>query len=497
MLKEQSQTLQRALFAADLVIIAIAWTAAFYLRFRVLDVNSDASVDAITRAFPLTVGVREVSFVAYLRFLPGVLVLWGAIFLLSGLYETRRAQRLTLVVFAVARAVFLGLVASIAATFFYRTFSFSRVHMILFGVISSTLLVGVRLTIYVALRRARQQGRNVRRVLIVGAGEAGERLARAFRNYPWMGIDVVGFLDDKHESVRLEAALDKGRRSDLEPQILGPVDSIGEVLDKLNERGRSIDLVYAALPLAAAHKIEKIADAVSRRTANMCLVPDLFHLDLLLNSRVSDIDGLPIIHLIDEAPFDIRQIVKRAIDIGFSVLAILLLSPLLLVLALAVKLSSRGPVFYKQERMGLNGHSFTILKFRSMPVGAEAETGAVWAAEGENRATRTGAFLRKTSLDELPQFLNVLKGDMSVVGPRPERPVLIENFRHEIPGYMLRHKMKAGITGWAQVNGWRGNTSLEKRIQYDIYYIQNWSLWLDAKIMAMTLVKGFGHENAY
>ena len=497
MLKEQSQTLQRALFVADLVAIAAAWMVAFYIRFRLLDVNSGSSVEALTRIIPLTVGPGEVPFAAYLRFLPGVLILWGAIFLLSGLYQTRRAQRLTLVVFAVARAVFLGLVASVAATFFYRTFSFSRVHMLLFGVISSVLLVGMRITIYVALRRARQQGRNVRRVLIVGAGEAGKRLATAFQNYPWMGIDVVGFLDDCKETLDLEALPDVNGRSRSEPQILGPVDAIGDVLDTLNERGRSIDLVYAALPLAEAEKIESIADAVSRRTANMCLVPDLFHLDLLMNSRVSDIDGLPVIHLIDEAPFDIRRLVKRGIDIGFSALAILLLSPLLLAIALAVKLSSRGPVFYKQERMGLNGQKFMMRKFRSMPVDAETSTGAVWAEKDDHRATRTGAFLRKTSLDELPQFFNVLKGDMSVVGPRPERPVFIENFRHEIPGYMLRHKMKSGITGWAQVNGWRGNTSLETRIQYDLYYIQNWSLWLDAKIMALTLARGFVHDNAY
>ncbi len=497
MLKEKSQALQRGLFVADLVLIGIAWIVAFYVRFRLLDVNSTSVAETLSSVLPLTVGLYEVALSTYLRFLPAVLVLWGAIFLLSGLYETRRAQRLTLVIFAVAKAVFLGLVASIAAVFFYREFQFSRVHMLLFGVMSSSLLVGVRLTIFVALRRARQQGRNVRRVLIVGAGVAGERLAAAFRHYPWMGIDVVGFLDDKQDTVLLGSALDRAQRTGPAAEILGPVDAIGEVLDGLAERGRSVDLVYAALPLSAVHKIESIADAVSRRTANMCLVPDLFHLDLLLNSRISDIDGLPIIHLIDEAPFDIRHIVKRAIDIGFSALAILLLSPLFLALSIAVKLSSRGPVFYRQERMGLNGHSFTILKFRSMPVGAEAKTGAVWAEDGENRATPTGAFLRKSSLDELPQFFNVLKGDMSVVGPRPERPVLIENFRHEIPGYMLRHKMKAGITGWAQVNGWRGNTSLEKRIQYDLYYIQNWSLWLDAKIMAMTVMKGFGHENAY
>jgi putative colanic acid biosynthesis UDP-glucose lipid carrier transferase len=255
--------------------------------------------------------------------------------------------------------------------------------------------------------------------------------------------------------------------------------------------------VYAALPLEAAGKIKRVADAVAVRTANLAMVPDLFQLDLLLNARVSDVDGLPVLHLLDEAPFDIRYVAKRAIDIAFSAAALIMLAPVLGLIAVAVKASSRGPVFYQQERMSLNGQTFRMLKFRSMPVGTESRSGAVWAKPGENRATRVGAFLRRTSLDELPQFFNVLLGDMSVVGPRPERPVFIEQFRHEVPYYMLRHKMKAGITGWAQIHGWRGDTSIHKRIEYDLYYIQNWSLRLDLKIMAMTVFKGFVHQNAY
>ena len=480
MLQERSLILQRLLFGFDVVLIGVAWVLAWVLRFEVLTPPAWA---------PLTL---------YLGFLPAVLVLWSAAFLLSGLYQTRRAQRLPLVIFSVARAVFLGLLISVAATFFYRAFSFSRLHMLFFGLISSVLLVGLRVGIYVGLRRLRQQGRNVRRVLIVGAGKAGQRLARAFRQYPWMGFDVVGFLDDRGEEVEAEP-LDSlyPTAAPVPPRILGTVDEIGSVMDGLSAMGRSVHLVYAALPLAAADKIEAIAEACSLRTAHMCLVPDLFHLDLLLNSRVSHVDGLPVIHLLDEAPFDFRHVVKRTVDIAFSAFVLVILSPLLLLIALAVKLSSPGPVFYRQKRMGLNGQTFAMLKFRSMPVNTEAQTGAVWAKEGENRATRVGAFLRKTSLDELPQFINVLRGDMSVVGPRPERPVFIEGFRHEIPGYMLRHKVKAGITGWAQVHGWRGNTSLEKRIEYDLYYVQNWSLWLDLKIMGLTVVRGFIHENAY
>ena len=194
---------------------------------------------------------------------------------------------------------------------------------------------------------------------------------------------------------------------------------------------------------------------------------------------------------------DFRRFVKRVTDVTLSIVVLVLLSPLLLLIALLVRTSSPGPILYRQERMSLNGQTFDMLKFRSMPVAAEKDTGAVWAKPGENRATPIGAVLRRTSLDELPQFLNVLKGDMSVVGPRPERPVFIEKFKEQIPRYMLRHKMKGGITGWAQVNGLRGNTSLEKRIQYDLHYIQNWSLLFDIKIMLMTFWKGFVNRNAY
>ena len=301
MLQERSLILQRLLFGFDVVLIGVAWVLAWVLRFEVLTPPAWA---------PLTL---------YLGFLPAVLVLWSAAFLLSGLYQTRRAQRLPLVIFSVARAVFLGLLISVAATFFYRAFSFSRLHMLFFGLISSVLLVGLRVGIYVGLRRLRQQGRNVRRVLIVGAGKAGQRLARAFRQYPWMGFDVVGFLDDRGEEVKAEP-LDNlyPTASPVPPQVLGTVDEIGAVMDGLSAMGRSVHLVYAALPLAAADKIEAIAEACSLRTAHMCLVPDLFHLDLLLNSRVSHVDGLPVIHLLDEAPFDFRHVVKRTVDIAFS-----------------------------------------------------------------------------------------------------------------------------------------------------------------------------------
>ena len=192
-----------------------------------------------------------------------------------------------------------------------------------------------------------------------------------------------------------------------------------------------------------------------------------------------------------------NRYIKALEDKLLAALILIIISPLLIILALGVKLSSKGPIFYRQERVTWYGKNFHMYKFRSMPVAAENDTGAVWAKAGENRATPFGAFLRKTSLDELPQFWNVLKGDMSIVGPRPERPVFVDKFKDEIPGYMQKHKVKAGITGWAQVNGWRGDTDLNKRIEHDLHYIENWSLWMDIKIIFLTIFKGFIHKNAY
>ena len=463
MLQEQSRLFQRLLFFADVLLVVAGWVLAYLIRFEWL---------TPPEWVPLS---------AYLRLLPWVLLLSAGVFWFSGLYAPDRAQRLPLLTYGIAKAVGLGLLLVAASLSFYRTFSFSRLHMLLFGLVTPVLMVGLRLVLYAGLRRARQQGRNLRRVLIVGAGLAGRKLEEAFHAYPWMGFEVVGFLDDFKRGA---------------PGVLGPIDEAGAVIDRLEGRGQPVDYVYIALPLAAAERIQRLAAELSTRLAHVCLVPDLFQFDIL-NSRITDVDGLPVIHLVDEAPLELRRLTKRLVDVAFSLFFLLLTAPLMGLIALAVKASSPGPVLYRQERMGLNGQRFDILKFRTMPAEAEAETGPVWATPCERRATRVGRLLRRTSLDELPQFLNVLRGDMSVVGPRPERPVFIEEFKAKVPHYMLRHKVKAGITGWAQVNGWRGNTSIEKRIEYDLYYIRNWSLALDLKIMLLTLWRGFVHENAY
>jgi len=235
---------------------------------------------------------------------------------------------------------------------------------------------------------------------------------------------------------------------------------------------------------------------IGDETVDIMVIPDIYEF-VTLRGGIEEFDGLPIINLRNTPLFGWNIILKRAFDLALSSTLILLTSPLMLVIAVLVKMSSKGPVFYVQERMGLDGATFSMLKFRSMRTGAEASTGPVWASKDDERRTPIGRFLRRTSLDELPQLFNVLKGDMSLVGPRPERPVFIHEFRKQIPRYMLRHKVKAGMTGWAQVNGWRGDTDLRKRIDYDIYYIEHWSLLFDIKIVWLTLWKGFVHRNAY
>jgi Undecaprenyl-phosphate glucose phosphotransferase len=258
----------------------------------------------------------------------------------------------------------------------------------------------------------------------------------------------------------------------------------------------AIDHLYIALPPEQHLRMLELIESTSREIVDVKVVPDLLQV-IALRARLEDLDGVPIINVNDVPLQGFNSVVKRAIDIAISFAALAVFGVPLAVIALMVRLTSNGPVFYRQERMGLDGKPFSIVKFRSMHDDAERHTGPVWAQKDDPRVTALGRFLRRSNIDELPQLWNVLTGDMSIVGPRPERPHFVEQFRHRIPQYMLRHKVKAGLTGWAQVNGWRGNTPLEKRIEYDLYYIENWSVRLDLKIMWLTIIKGFFHKHAY
>jgi Undecaprenyl-phosphate glucose phosphotransferase len=288
-----------------------------------------------------------------------------------------------------------------------------------------------------------------------------------------LGYQMVGFVDDQDE-----------REGDRTLPLLGSLSDAAVVA-----RREQIDHLYVALPADRHVKVLALIELTSRECIDVKVVPDLLQF-IALRARLEDLDGLPVININDVPLQGVSAWVKRALDAALSAAGLLVLAVPLAIVALLVRWTSPGPVFYRQERMGLDGKAFTVYKFRSRRVDAEDVTGPVWAEGDDPRATPLGRWLRRLDIDELPQLWNVLRGDMSLVGPRPERPFFVEQFKHRLPQYMLRHKVKAGITGWAQVNGWRGNTSLEKRLEYDLYYIENWSVTLDLKIIWLTVVRG-------
>jgi len=335
--------------------------------------------------------------------------------------------------------------------------------------------------LWVGLPRLRRSSNNLQRILVIGAGALGREITQKLMAHHELGFEVIGFLDDDPSKVGATV---------LGLPVLGTLRQAEEVLAV-----REVDQVYVALPLDAHKKMLQMLELMARECVEVRLVPDVLQY-ATLQATLEDVDGTPVINLSQVPLQGWNTMIKRGMDLLIAIVALLVLLPFFPLVALLIWLEDRGPIFYKQERMGLDGKPFMILKFRSMRVDAESSSGPVWAIKDDPRRTRMGAFLRAWSLDELPQVWNVLRGDMSIIGPRPERPTFVREFKHKMPRYMLRHRVKAGITGWAQVHGWRGNTSIKKRLQYDLYYIQNWSVLLDLKILWMTIRHALRH-NAY
>jgi putative colanic acid biosynthesis UDP-glucose lipid carrier transferase len=406
----------------------------------------------------------------------------AAIFPFVGLYAPQRGVTL----FEEVRLLINGwlLLASIwfAFLFLSKTGSdFSRVWSLYWMALGFVVHFAARVAIRMILRAMRRRGYNVRRIAIVGAGTLGREIARRLRRLPWSGFEIRGFYDD---NVALHGVLTEGLR------VQGPVDQVLRDLDS-----DSIDQIWIALPLRADKRIRELLEGLRRHSVEVRFVPDIFNFTLLHHS-LTEIAGLPVINLTASPLQGVNRVLKKLEDVIVSVMVIAVTFPLMLLIAAGIKASSPGPVFYRQERVTWNGARFRILKFRTMPVDAEASSGPVWSTQNESRATPFGAFLRRSSLDELPQFINALRGEMSVVGPRPERPEFVERFKEEIPGYMQKHLVKAGITGWAQVNDFRGESDLRERIQYDLYYIEHWSLWFDLRIIALTFLHIVRSRNA-
>jgi Undecaprenyl-phosphate glucose phosphotransferase len=464
-LKAHQKVLEHLMLAGDLGLVAASWILSYFIRFYVLGpplVHGDVP--------PLG---------PYLLMLLPILIVWGVSFRAFDLYRPRRIGSHLSEAADIAKASSLGALVLVAVmTFFFRGYDYSRIVIIYFWILSIVTVWFSRATFREALRFARRHGYNLRYAVVVGSGELATTVVRRMRARPDAGIQILGIVGDKTQEI--EGVTRLGGYADLHA-----------VLDS-----RTVDHVIVALAHEDQEQLGGLLDTVGDEPVTIHVVPDLFRF-ASLRGGVEEFEGMPFIHLRDSPLHGWNQVTKRAFDIVFSLVVLVSFSPLFGLLAVGIRLTSPGPILYRQERMGLDGQRFSMLKFRTMRLNAEAETGPVWTATDDPRRVRFGAFLRRLSLDELPQFVNVLRGEMSVVGPRPERPVFVERFRQTVPGYMLRHKVKAGLTGWAQVHGLRGNTALDKRIEYDLEYIERWSLGLDLKIIALTIVRILFERNAY
>ncbi|MFH0813336.1 MAG: undecaprenyl-phosphate glucose phosphotransferase [Pseudomonadota bacterium] len=467
MVRKYSQVFLTFLLLSDFFVIAASWILSYFLRFQVNLIPVYKDIPPFDVYLPLTIYA----------------VVIGAITLNAmGLYAPMRTVALFEESIKMIKASTVATLIFITIVYFLREYKFSRVVFFYFWVMSTIGLISSRTTLRTILRYFRKKGYNLRFVLIVGAGELGQRILKSIKSHPELGLRVVGFLTRRPEKIG---------KNILGVPVLGLYEDVQKVV-----QSQHIDQVILALPLEEHPRLRVLMETIDNEMVDVKIVPDFFEY-MTLRGGVEELDNIPIINLRDSPLYGWNRILKRVSDIVLSIIILTLTAPLMLLIALLIKISSPGPIFYRQERMGLDGKIFTMLKFRTMEADAEKETGPVWAKEKDKRRTRVGALLRRLSLDELPQFINVLKGEMSIVGPRPERPFFIQQFKEMIPRYMLRHKMKAGITGWAQINGWRGNTSIEKRIEHDIYYIENWSLLFDFKILWLTIWKGFISRHAY
>ncbi len=481
MIRTKQTRLLGVLLLSDIIAVVVSYFYSYVFRFYgyIIPVDPEKGIPSLK---------------SYIAVFPLFLVVHLVIFFFQGFYK-KRLKRTTIddfffIVLNALLSIFIVLAilnylyaySQGTAPLFRMEFKISHYFLAVYFVVVIFLISVLRNQIYFFLKRRYARGYNLQNVLILGAGEMGKAVAQKLSEYKDLGFIVKGFLDDEKkpgETVKVDGGI----------KVLGPIKDLEAILEKDN-----ISDVYVALDLNNYPKIMDTFKVVHRHTVNVRLIPDIFQL-LTLKARLEDLDGFPVIS-IDEPPLrGMMRFVKRILDIVTSAVILLILSPLILVVTILIKLTSKGHVLYDQERVGLDGRKFMMHKFRTMIADAERQTGPVMCKPGDPRITRVGRFLRRFSIDEIPQLINVLRGEMSLIGPRPERPFFVKDFRERFPKYMLRHKVKSGITGWAQVHGLRQDTPMEKRVEYDFYYIQNWSLALDLKIIWKTLKKGFIDKN--
>ena len=468
MIKDNQKVFNRLMVIIDAAITAASFMLAYFFKFYILNDGPGPGVLPVTD---------------YLLLLVFIVPMYMLIYYLCSVYAPKRTVRRRFEIYGILKANTIGIIALIIILFMIlRMFYVSRSVMAFFYVFNVFFTSCFRYYLRKILRTFRKKGYNLKHILIVGYSRAAEEYIDRLTDNPQWGYVACGILDNHVPA----GTVYKGVK------VLGTLGNLEIILPE-----NKMDEIAIALSLKDYDYLEHIVGICEKSGVHTKFIPDY---NSLIPSRpyTEDLQGLPVIN-IRYVPLTNtgNMMVKRAMDIVGSVLGIILTSPIMILSAILVKLSSPGPIIFKQERVGLHNKPFYMYKFRSMELQSPKEEKKAWTVKNDPRVTGVGKILRRTSLDELPQLFNILKGDMSLVGPRPERPLFVEKFKEEIPRYMVKHQVRPGLTGWAQVNGLRGDTSIRKRIEYDIYYIENWTLGFDIKIILMTFFTGFINKNAY
>ena len=467
MIKDNQKHFNRLHVVIDAFVIALSYILAWLIKFE----------------GPFAAGsVKALSFQQYMILLigivPGFLILYYAF----NLYTPKRVQGRRLELANITKANTIGVFLVIGALYVLKQLDYSRAVLFIFYAINIVAETAVRNIIRYVLRDMRKKGYNQKHVILVGYSRAAEEyIDRVLQNPQW-GYTIHGILDDNVEAGTTYKGI----------KVIGKIANLMVILPE-----NRMDEIAITLGLSEYYRLEEIVALCEKSGVHTKFIPDYNNI-IPTKPYTEDILGLPVIN-IRHVPLSntFNAMVKRLMDIVGSIFGIIVASPIMLLACLLIKLTSPGPLIYKQERVGLHNKTFRMYKFRSMEVQPESEEKKAWTTKNDPRVTGIGKLMRRTSIDELPQLFNILKGDMSLVGPRPERPFFVEKFREEIPRYMVKHQVRPGLTGWAQVNGYRGDTSIRKRIEYDLYYIENWTIGFDIKIMFLTIFKGFVNKNAY
>ena len=467
MIKQNQQIFNILLGVLDIMVISFALVLAWYIRFETQIFGFNDSIWAFTY---------------YLMPLLIILPTYILLYYTFGLYDPQRTKSITSEAINIVKVNFIGLLILVTVLFVVNISDYSRYMLAMFAIFSTTFSIIERFILRKSLRYIRSRGYNIKYILVIGAGELGEKFASKIKANEYVGYNLIGFLDDNMEKNSVVAG----------SKVMGEIDDLENVI--LNNQ---IDRIVITISPRHSLLLEHIIDTCEKYGVKAEIVPDYYRY-FPAKPYIDMIDNIPLIN-IRYVPLDnsFNKGIKRISDIILAIIGILLLSPLMIFTAVMVKKSSPGPIIFKQDRVGLHRNTFKMYKFRSMKVQSDDEELTQWTTEDDPRKTKFGSFIRKTSIDELPQLFNILKGDMSLIGPRPERPLFVEKFRDEVPHYMIKHHVRPGMTGWAQVNGWRGDTSIKKRIEYDLYYVENWTLSLDVKIFLRTFATGFTSSNAY